>query len=90
MSRICQTAEYAIDNRETTENIRALTTDTSKPLCDSLVLSAVIASSEEKAKLLVVVTETGISARLGNLICILKLINNLKLPNIVQVLLFFV
>jgi pyruvate kinase len=66
MSRICQTAEYSIDNRQTTETIRELTAGQPKLLCDSLVLSAVVAAAEEKAKCMIVMSETGISARLAS------------------------
>lgn len=69
MSKICQTAEYSMSYRRTMEYIkeaiRRNTGGAAKPICEALVLSAVVASFEEKAKIIFINTETGISAKIA-------------------------
>jgi len=66
MARICQTAEHAVDHKGLTDTIRTETRGTpNKPICEALVVSAVVAAEEENAKLMLVLSETGISARIA-------------------------
>uniref|UniRef100_A0A7S2S1R5 Pyruvate kinase n=1 Tax=Mucochytrium quahogii TaxID=96639 RepID=A0A7S2S1R5_9STRA len=82
MSKICRTAEYSQDSRVVMENIRNANLDSIKPECEALVVSAVVATFEEDAKLLIVLSDSGESARIAAkyrpAACILCLTSNEK------------